>query len=226
MNAPVRKPVIPVEATQELQAADVLEVLGTRPAARMGAAARRPLGSQSSIAPVGLDLASGDDGGDEDEYRGTSGHTIPPPARKRFKGLVIGVVSGCALILVAAGVARVVHASDEPTASASSSQAAPQQASTPTQPGAPQQPAATAVAHPSLSPAPVAAAAPPFSDSAASTGTVRLDKPAKAGRVWIDGKKITSSSAVVSCGTHRVKIGHGRTHSIDVPCGGEIGISH
>ncbi len=58
-----------------------------------------------------------------------------------------------------------------------------------------------------------------------SSGTVRIDKPAKSGHVWLDGTKITSASALVSCGTHRIKVGHGRTHSIDVPCGGEIGVS-
>jgi hypothetical protein len=59
----------------------------------------------------------------------------------------------------------------------------------------------------------------------ASTGTVRLDRPATAGRAWLDGKKLSSSSALVTCGTHQIKVGRGRTHSIDVPCGGEIGVS-
>ena len=216
MNAPVRKPVIPAEATQELQAADVIEVLGTKTTGKSGVT-RRPLGSQSSIAPVGLDLAVGASAGDEEEDRGTTGHVFLPTPRKRFKGLVIAVVSSCALILVAAGVARVVHASDEPGSASHASAAAPvttaQATSAPMATGTP--------APATASPASVAATSP----DGASTGTVRLDRPAKTGHVWLDGKKLTSPSALVSCGTHRIKIGHGRTHSIDVPCGGEIGVS-
>jgi len=214
MNAPVRKPVVPAEATQELQAADVLEVLGTKGPAKTGAH-RRSLGSQSSIAPVGLDLAVRDAEGDEEEDRGATGRVLlAAPPRKRFKGLVVGVVSCCALILVAAGVARVVHASDEPS---SASHASAPAAVTTTQAPAPKSTPAPAT----QSPAPTAAMAPDGN----STGSVRIDKPAKAGHVWLDGQKLTSPSALVSCGTHRIKVGHGRTHSIDVPCGGEVGIS-
>ncbi len=221
MNAPVRKPVVPAEATQELQAADVIEVLGTKGVANLGAA-RRPFGSQSSIAPVGLDLAVGADDGDEDDVRGiTSGHGLGAP-RKRFKGLVVGVVSGCALILVAAGVARVVHASDEPSAATHASAPA---AVTTTQAATPAVPPPTIARTPvPSSPPPVVGAAAPPPDGM-TTGTVRLDRPAKVGRVWLDGKKLASPSALVSCGTHRIKVGYGRTHSIDVPCGGEIGVS-
>lgn len=220
MNAPVRKPVVLAEATQELQAADVIEVLGTKTTGKSGVS-RRPLGSQSSIAPVGLDLAVGGGEGDEEEDRGATGHVLLPAPRKRFKGLVIAVVSSCALILVAAGVARVVHASDEPaSASHASSATAPLTTSTQTA-----SPGTTTTPAPQSAPAPVAAAAAAAPDGTSSTGTVRLDRPAKAGRVWLDGKKLTSPSALVSCGTHRIKVGHGRTHSIDVPCGGEIGIS-
>jgi hypothetical protein len=214
MNAPVRKPVVPAEATQELQAADVIEVLKDPSKVGIG---RKPLGSQSSIAPVGLDLAVRDAAGDEEEDRGATGHVFLAPPRKRFKGLVVSVVSCCALILVAAGVARVVHASDEPS---SASHASAPAAVTTTQASSPAAPS------PKSAPAPAtaspAAIAPPVGNS---TGTVRLDKPAKAGHVWLDGQKLTSPSALVSCGTHRIKVGYGRTHSFDVPCGGEIGVS-
>jgi len=218
MNAPVRKPVVPAEATQELQAADVLEVLGTKGLAPAGAP-RKSLGSQSSIAPVGLDLAVRDAEGDEDEDRGATGHVLLAAPRKRFKGLVVSVVSCCALILIAAGVARVVHASDEPSSALHASAPA---AVTTTQASSP------ATISPTPAPAPAPATKSPamaMTPDSNSSGTVRLDKPAKAGHVWLDGTKITSASALVSCGTHRIKVGHGRTHSIDVPCGGEIGVS-
>jgi hypothetical protein len=70
-----------------------------------------------------------------------------------------------------------------------------------------------------------AATASPSPNDTASTGTVRLDKPAVAGHVWLDGKKLSSKSALVSCGTHQIRVGRGRTHSVDVPCGSEIGVS-
>jgi hypothetical protein len=218
MNAPVRKPVVPAEATQELQAADVLEVLGTKGLATAGAP-RKPLGSQSSIAPVGLDLAVRDAAGDEEEDRGATGHVLLSAPRRRFKGLVVGVVAGCAAILVAAGVARVVHASDEPSSASHASAPAAVTTTQASSPAAPSPSPKSAPAPATPSPAPLAT-----SDSN-STGSVRLDKPAKAGRVWLDGQKLTSSSALVSCGTHRIKVGYGRTHSIDVPCGGEVGVS-
>jgi len=217
MNAPVRKPVVPAEATQELQAADVLEVLGTKGLAPAGAP-RKSLGSQSSIAPVGLDLAVRDAEGDEEDDRGATGRVLLAAPRKRFKGLVVSVVSCCALILIAAGVARVVHASDEPSGASHASAAA---AATTTQTSSP------AATSPAAAPAPTPAKSPAMATTpdSNSSGTVRIDKPAKAGHVWLDGTKITSASALVSCGTHRIKVGHGRTHSIDVPCGGEIGVS-
>lgn len=219
MNAPVRKPVVPAEATQELQAADVLEVLGTKGPAKIGAT-RRPIGSQSSIAPVGLDLAVGDDSGDDEDEggRGMTGRVLMPIPRKRFKGLVVGVVSSCALILVAAGVARVVHASDEPSSASHASSSAPA-AVTATQAPTPPPPA------PTSAPAPATPSPAAMAPDGTSSGTVRLDKPAKVGHVWLDGKKITSPSALVSCGTHKIKVGHARSHSIDVPCGGEISVS-
>jgi hypothetical protein len=43
--------------------------------------------------------------------------------------------------------------------------------------------------------------------------------------VWLDGKKLSSGSSLVSCGTHQIKVGLRRAHSIDVPCGGEIGVT-
>ncbi len=186
MNAPVRKPVVPAEATQELQAADVIEVLGTKASGKSGVS-RRPLGSQSSIAPVGLDLAVGAGAGDEEEERGTTGHVFLPTPRKRFKGLVIGVVSGCALILVAAGVARVVHASDEPSSASHTAATAPVATPSPAPTSAP----APVTASPSPSPAAATLATTP---DGTSTGTVRLDGHAKVGHVWLDGKKLSSPS--------------------------------
>jgi hypothetical protein len=211
MNGPERKANAPVEATQQLSALDVLEVVETLQA-KTGPAPRRPVPSNSSIAPVGLDLMPERAGADE-EVNPTMSVRLPV-RRRRLGAIVLGAVLGCGLILIAAGIARVGHASSGPAAAAATPPATTTAAAT-----TPAQPAAT----------PAAAAATETSSvtppAAPSTGTVRLDRPAVAGHVWLDGKKLSSPSAMISCGTHQIKVGHGRTHSIDVPCGGEVGVA-
>lgn len=211
MNVPKRKG-MPAEATQELQALDVLEIVETLRARPGASIARKPLASNSSIAPVGLDLTPQRAVADE-EVNPTMEIRLPV-RRRRLGGIVIAAIAGCALILVAAGIARVGHASSEPPV------AAPPVAATTF---------ATVLApsSPAVSPPTTAAAPTPASTSreSASTGTVRLDRAGLAGRVWLDGKKLSSTSALVSCGTHQIKVGRGRTRSIDVPCGAEIAVS-
>jgi hypothetical protein len=215
MGAPVRKTVV-AEATQELQAADVLGVLGT-----IGAtsdAPRKPQEtSQSSIAPVGLDLARGaaTDTGDEEDDDSADDAREParPIARKKLgKTIVMGTIGACALILIAAGIARVSHASSEPSTATESD---------PAQNGAAAAPPTTAAAPaPAQAQSDLSRAAPPLDPS--SSGTVKLGHPASPGHVWLDGKKVSATSVLVSCGTHQIKVGRSRKHSVDVPCGGEV----
>jgi len=221
MNIPKRKGNAPVEATQELQALDVLEIVETlkstpRPAPGTGVS-RTTATSNSSIAPVGLDLMPQRAAADE-EANPTMEIRLPAPRRRRLGGIVIGAIAGCALILVAAGIARVGHASSSPsTASAGTGTIATTVSGTTATPAAVVgTPAATT---------PAATGPAPTSLDVSSTGTVRLDRPATAGHVWLDGKKLSATSALVSCGTHQIKVGRGRTHSVDVPCGAEIGVS-
>ena len=219
MNIPKRKGNVPVEATQELQALDVLEIVETLKNAKAApgtSVARKSLTSNSSIAPVGLDLMPLRAGTADEEANPTMEVRLPP-RRRRLAGIVIAAIGGCALILVAAGIARVGHASSSPAPASSPATAAAIPAVTSTSTAAPLDTTPTA---PSL---PATTAAPPLDGS--STGTVRLDRPAKAGHVWLDGKKLSSPSALVTCGTHQIKVGRGRTHSVDVPCGSEIGVS-
>jgi len=214
MNIPKRKGNAPVEATQELQALDVLEIVETlksaRPAPGTGVS-RTTSTSNSSIAPVGLDLMPQRAVADE-EANPTMEIRLPAPRRRRLGGIVIGAIAGCALILVAAGIARVGHASSSPST-------APATTAATTAPSSP------ATATPPAATAPAATSPAPTSLDVSSTGTVRLDRPALAGHVWLDGKKLSATSALVSCGTHQIKVGRGRTHSVDVPCGSEIGVS-
>jgi hypothetical protein len=140
----------------------------------------------------------------------------PPPARRRHAGLVIGVGAGCALILVAAGIARVGHASSTPSPAVAT-------ATDGTAPASEPLPADTAPSPATATPN--GAPAPALPDASSSTGTVRLARGVSPNRVLFDGKKLSSSSAVVSCGTHQVKVGRGRAHSVDVPCGGAIDVT-
>ena len=218
MNIPKRKGNAPVEATQELQALDVLEIVETlksAPRAAPGTAVKRgTTPSNSSIAPVGLDLMPQRAVADE-EANPTMEIRLPAPRRRRLGGIVVGAIAGCTLILVAAGVARVGHASSAPSPATPATVSAARAPATVT---------SAAIATPPVTTSAPASLAPTHSD-VSSTGTVRLDRPATAGHVWLDGKKLSATSALVSCGKDQIKVGRGRTHSVDVPCGSEIGVS-
>jgi serine/threonine-protein kinase len=56
-------------------------------------------------------------------------------------------------------------------------------------------------------------------------GTVMTSTASPGRRIFIDGRTAgeTPAPVVVSCGTHRVRIGSaGRTSTVEVPCGGEV----
>ncbi len=229
MSAPPRKPVVVPEATQELQASavvDLLDTIGTVHTAGSvsGVSLPRPsLGSQASVAPVGLDLAQGRDAGDDDEIMQTTSSVVLPARRRNLSKIVFGTLGVCAVILLAAGIARIGHAMSEPAAASSGTAASLPGTNTPSTA------AATPGAAPSTPASPAKAAAPAAIGAAASdpasAGTVRLGRPTLSGHVWLDGKKLKATSVLVSCGTHQIKVGRGRKHSIDVPCGGEISVS-
>jgi hypothetical protein len=143
------------------------------------------------------------EGGGTGSYR----FVLPPERRKKLTRIVLGTLAACALILVAAGIVHLVRPSNDASDVATTATAAP------------------AVPSPNAAPAapPAVAAATP---DAPQTGTLRLQKPLVAGKVWLDGQKMTAASATIACGTHQLKIGaHGRPRSIDVPCGGELKLS-
>jgi hypothetical protein len=134
-----------------------------------------------------------------------------PERRRRLRGIVIGALSACVLILIAAGIARVSHASSEPGATSSASSGS-------------DSPVAAAAA-----PSPAAPAAAPTPDStpgAPTTGTLRLDRSLVPRSVFLDGKKLVTRADAVTCGPHQIKVGRAKARPIDVPCGGELRISH
>jgi hypothetical protein len=78
----------------------------------------------------------------------------------------------------------------------------------------------------SSSPTPSATqSAPPATPPAPTTGTVVFDRPATPGKVWIDGKRITTQSVDIPCGTHKIKIGSGKTKPVILTCGAELHLS-
>jgi hypothetical protein len=56
-------------------------------------------------------------------------------------------------------------------------------------------------------------------------GTLHLERSVTPRFVLLDGKKLSSRTEVVACGTHQIKVGHSKAHPIDVPCGGELTVA-
>jgi hypothetical protein len=137
--------------------------------------------------------------------------SLPPARRKRLTRIVFGAVGACGLILVAAGIVHLLRPGQDTAAFAATATAA-----------TPPPPVATPAPQPASAPA--ITAAPPTPD-VPQTGTLRLQRPASPGKVWLDGQKITAASATVACGQHQLKVGRGKAHPIDVPCGGDLKIS-
>lgn len=161
---------------------------------------RRPRPSTSSDPP------------DADRARSTfDGHTGRNVIRKRrLASVVVVAIGGCLAILVAAVAARMSRPKAPAPVTALSSFATPTAA-------APTADATTTRAAP----------APEVTPPAVTTGNLVLVRPAVRGYVWLDGKKVTASSAVVACGPHQIKVGRsGRAHSVTVPCGGELKVWH
>ena len=194
------------EATQEIDASDVLEVIPLTPDKRH---------SYPSLLRGGVDI---------DALRNDETCQMRVATRrKELSRYVIGAVAISCVILVMAFVKREVGASDGPTASAPMpSPATPATAARPTAP-APAIPPPPPVPVPSASPLAVQPSASDTTDS--TSGSIRFVRPAKPGWVWLDGKRLTGTSAIVTCGTHQVKVGYLAKHAVVVPCGGELVLS-
>jgi hypothetical protein len=196
------------EATQEIDARDVLEVTDIAP---------EDVGSSPSLMRVSYDLPLDPSPLDRDGSAGTLGQNeetcqIRLAARRReLARYVIGAVAISCAILVASFVKHESGLHDRGMQSAASMP----------HPAAIASPAPAIPAVPSPSAAPVSApvaAEPP----ATGSGTLRFAAPAKSGWIWLDGKKLTGLSAIVSCGAHQVKVGYRAKHAVIVPCGGEL----
>jgi hypothetical protein len=218
-------------ATQEVQAGDVLEIiekgtLAARPAPLPrfeepvdeisveivpDESPRFRTSSASSIAPVDLNLAPPLD----DEMTGSI-DVVATARRKRFGLLVGAAVGACsALLLLAVGFKVAGSSSDGDLAKASGVGTTVQ-----TTPAATTQKpvAATPI---TTTPASKVTAATPA--TASTIGTLVIESNAK--KVWLDGKRLNGSSAMIPCGSHTVKLGKSSVQTVDVPCGGEYHVS-
>jgi hypothetical protein len=61
----------------------------------------------------------------------------------------------------------------------------------------------------------------------ATTGTLLTTLEGKGQRVFVDGKVAFEGgqSFVVDCGKHIVRVGNGKSHEVDVPCGAELALT-
>jgi hypothetical protein len=220
-------------ATQEVQAGDVLEIiekggLAARPAPLPrfeepvdeisveivpDESPRFRTSSASSIAPVDLNLAPPLD----DEMTGSI-DVVATARRKRFGLLVGAAVGACsALLLLAIGFKLAGSSSDGDLAKASGVGTTVQ-----TTPAATtQSPAAATPITTTPAAKGMTAAATPA--TASTIGTLVIESKAK--KVWLDGKRLNGSSAMIPCGSHTVKLGKSSVQTVDVPCGGEYHVS-
>jgi hypothetical protein len=165
------------------------------------------------------------------ELHGASNHPSTRGDRRQRLAWIVGTVIACAVVMTAA-------AAITSQTQASSSEVVASSAATPaatTAAAATAAPAATVVVTP-------AAAAGPSSSSTFATKTAYPAIPemevaslpaALAGTIvgipkrplFVDGKRLQSSTAIVACGKHTVRSGAFRpAHLIDVPCGGSIAL--
>jgi len=162
-------------------------------------------------------------------------HGAPPVDRRRRLTWIVGTVIACAVVMTAAA------AITEQTQMASSEPAVPRAAAA--APALAATPAAAALG-PTVALTPAVAAGPASTSASISPATttaypaipemdVRSLPAALAGTIigvpkrplFVDGKRLQSSTAIVACGKHTVKSGAFRAaHVIDVPCGGSIAL--
>jgi hypothetical protein len=60
-----------------------------------------------------------------------------------------------------------------------------------------------------------------FDPSSSSSGSIRFAASSRV-PVWLDGKRLSAASAIVSCGVHQVKVGASARRNVVVPCGAEV----
>jgi hypothetical protein len=238
MNAPgpeersrrghVRSP----EATQEIDASDVLEVSELGRPDPVSSPSIRPVGIDVELAELRKQLALSSRPPRIDQTgRGEETCEIRLVARRReLSRYVIGAVAVSCAILVASLVKHETAESHAPAHAVATSTPPPvaKPATRPSYASTDIPPPPAPIVVPAAVPAAAAAAtvtAGATATAVSGSGTLRFTVPAKSSWIWVDGKRLTGTSAIVSCGTHQVKVGYYPKHSVVVPCDGEVVLS-
>ncbi len=179
--------------TQEIAAVDILE---ETPIEGSVVVDEGPRSEAPSISPLALDnLAPRRKA--PDTRLGESTFRIWRQPRRRLGGIVLGAM-GLSLAILAAAMIR-PHGDDGQAASV------------------------VRVVAAAPSPGFVAATASTAMESAppmASSGTIV--SPGSASPLFVDGKRITATSAIVACGKHTVRVGRSKLREVVVPCGATV----
>jgi hypothetical protein len=235
MSRPARSP----EATQEIDASDVLEVSDPPRARRpdpVSSPSIRPVGIDVQLARYRQDLLASLEAREAAERMGRGDETCQlrlVARRRELSRYVIGAVAVSCAILVAS---LVKHESRAAAGSQSSAAevgphplVTPRPAARPSYAGADIPPPPPAVALPTPATTPQTIPTVPSTQTtqtvASGSGTLRFTSPARSW-IWVDGKRLTGTSAIVSCGTHQIKVGYYAKHAVVVPCDGELVLSH
>lgn len=171
------------------------------------------------ITPAHERLAASSDepallGAPADDSRTNDTVEIFPKRRWRILPLLVAVGVGGVAALVLGG--RFVRRTEEPF----DQNARPARGAMPAAPAR-----AVVTAPPSTARPPTPA--PPAPSAPATTGRLSTASAAPGRRIFVDERTVgeTPTAVVVSCGSHRVRIGsRGKTTIVDVPCGGEIAV--
>jgi hypothetical protein len=186
------------DRTMEIDAQDILE---------------EEVQGGGSISPMAIDpdsepsLETSPGGSPSAKSKGWTEETVrirvSPIRRRVLYSIPIGVVGLCAALLVTVAlrprgsVQSSAVAASMPIATASPRVSAPPPADT----------SWTSVAP---------LVAPPTS------GTITVAR--NAGGLVVDGARVTSTSVVVACGTHSIRVGRGSARAVDVPCGSTVAL--
>jgi hypothetical protein len=135
------------------------------------------------------------------------------PVPKRRLGWVVALAVGASVLILVAGFARrALSAEDDDARASLASMVAPPKPVI-TAP-IPVVPTSTSTSSSTASPSPSPASLAP-----SPVGTVL----GPAGRVYIDGKQVRGTSAIVPCGSHAIRVAPvKKAKPLDVPCGGEV----
>jgi hypothetical protein len=219
------------ERTQEVRAIDILEEtpiegevsvevdLGSMAVAPVGPGysgdTPKPPGGAPSLSPIAVAINPGRRPPADSTYQ----IQLPRPPRRRLGPVVAGAMglSVCILLL-----ATIRARSAEAPARAGS-----QPAETSGSPGGhPLTPGPQAARTWDPAPATIAGAkpardwvpAPAAPEAVPTSGTVT----SRGGALFVDGSRMSAKSAVVACGHHQLRVGRGKSHDADVPCGATL----